>query len=379
MTQIKFLHTSDAQIGMTRSYLDPDAQARFDDARITALHRLGEIAAEQGCDFIVMAGDTFEYNSVSARTRGRAVDALRSLPVPTYFLPGNHDPLVAGSILRDIVQEVGAPLHLLGNSDPVEVQPGVYLVGAPLLARHAADDLVARAVTGLAPTDDIRVVVGHGQAVRFGEEQSADFIDVAALDVPLREGAIDYVALGDSHSTANLSETGAVWFSGAPETTNYMDPDACSGEVDSGNVLVVTVNKDQVGPAEVAVETIPVGSWTFHALNRDVNSVADVENFLSELQAYENKERTVIKYALRGTVTVAALQRLEAGVSELQPVFAALYPRQRLMELHLEPGEEDLEDLDLSGFAATALQELIDAHEDDAVNLLFRLASAVKA
>ncbi|PFG28947.1 exonuclease SbcD family protein [Corynebacterium renale] len=379
MTTTKFLHTSDAQIGMTRSFLDPDAQARFDDARITAIHRIGEIAAEQGCEFIVMAGDTFEYNSVSARTRGRAVDALRSLPVPTYILPGNHDPLVAGSIVAGIVAEVGAPLHCVADSDPVEVKPGVYVVGAPLLARHAADDLVARAVSDLAPSSDIRIVLGHGQAVRFGEEQTADYIDVAALEAPLRAGAFDYVALGDSHSTADVSESGAVWFSGAPETTDYMDPDARSGEIDSGNVLVVEVEKDGVRQAAVSVEKLPVGVWIFEALTRDINSESDVDSFLDELRAYENKERTVIKYALHGTVNVAEMHKLEAGLESLSPIFAALYPRQRLMQLHLEPGDEDLENLGLKGFAADALNELIEAGETDAVNLLFRLGSAVKA
>ena len=47
------------------------------------------------------------------------------------------------------------------------------------------------------------------------------------------------------------------------------------------------------------------------------------------------------------------------------------------MDLYLEPNEEELASLDISGYAAEALHELLDNHEDpvarDAANLLFRL------
>ena len=50
------------------------------------------------------------------------------------------------------------------------------------------------------------------------------------------------------------------------------------------------------------------------------------------------------------------------------------------MDLHLEPGEDELDNLPLTGFANQAMHELItqatagDATARDAVNLLFRLS-----
>ena len=65
-----------------------------------------------------------------------------------------------------------------------------------------------------------------------------------------------------------------------------------------------------------------------------------------------------------------------------EPVFAALYERERLMSLHLEPDEEELENLPLTGYAKEAMRELIGVAGDeatarDAVNLLFRLSKEV--
>ena len=83
------------------------------------------------------------------------------------------------------------------------------------------------------------------------------------------------------------------------------------------------------------------------------------------------------------------MARLETELAELEPVFAALYPRQRLMQLHLDPSVEELENLPLTGYARAAMRELVAAASGDgvsqaadpvardAVNLLFRLAQKV--
>ena len=59
MAAVTFIHTSDFQLGMTRWFLSPAAQSRFDDDREAAVLRLGELATETGAEFIVVAGDVF--------------------------------------------------------------------------------------------------------------------------------------------------------------------------------------------------------------------------------------------------------------------------------------------------------------------------------
>ncbi|WP_115684846.1 metallophosphoesterase family protein [Corynebacterium senegalense] len=376
MTSVTFIHTSDLQLGMTRAFLPPEAQSRFDDARLAAVTRLGELARERGAEFIVVAGDVFEHNALEKQTRGRALETLKALPVPVYLLPGNHDPLVADSMFAR-TRELDN-VRVLDSSEVVEVRPGVEIVGAPLKAKHATEDLVARALRPLGPTDAVRIAVGHGQVQSRAAETAPDTIDLAGVEAKLADGTIDYLALGDTHSTASLGGTGRVWFSGSPETTDFHDhtPGVTGNETDSGNALVVTVGK---GRADV--EKVPVGSWTFDALHWEVAGPEDVEELLAQLAAYPDKARTVVKYSLAGTLGLEATQRLEQGIGELEPVFAALYERTRLMDLHLEPGEEELSRLPLAGFAGSAMAELAElaaapggGTARDAVNLLFRLA-----
>lgn len=383
MTSTTFIHTSDLQLGMKRKFLRPEAQSRFDDARLRAVERVGELARERGAEFIVVAGDVFEHNSLESSTFGRAQEVLRSLPVPVYLLPGNHDPLVADSILARAAEADG--VHVITDSEPVEVAEGVELIGAPLLAKHAAEDLCARAVRGLEPTERVRVLVGHGAVEGFGEEDTASVIDIGALEPLLGNGTLDYVALGDTHSTHSLGQTGRIWYSGSPETTDYLERGpggASGGEVDSGNALVVTVDKQGTN-STVEVEKVATGSWAFEARSWEVADAADVDALLAELRQYPAKDRTVIKYALTGTLGLEATGTLQRELEALEPVFAALYPRERLMSLHLEPGAEEMENLPLTGYAREAMRELVelaaapgaDAQAaKDAVNLLFRLS-----
>lgn len=374
MTAVTFIHTSDFQLGMTRWFLSPSAQSRFDDDREEAVVRLGELATETGAEFIVVAGDVFEHNSLNTSTLLRSKEVLKNLPVPVYLLPGNHDPLVADSIFFNSFAD---NVHVIADSEPIEVRSGVEIVGAPYLSKRANYDLVRRALEPLEPLDRAsgavaRIAVGHGQVEsRAGEaeDSDADTIDLAFVEDCIDRGVIDYLALGDTHSTASLGRTGKVWFSGSPETTAFDDR-----ERDSGNALVVRVEGEAVD-----VEKRSVGRWAFRALDADVNSMDDVERFLAELEEMPGKTRTAVKYSLRGTLGLSAQARLEQGLANLEEVFASLKPRERTMDLHLAPSEDELSELSLSGYAADALSELLEDLENptarDAANLLFRLSA----
>ena len=315
----------------------------------------------------------------------RALEVLGALPVPVYLLPGNHDALLPGAALERAAQRDN--ITVLADSTPVEVRPGIELVGAPLLARYATEDLAAKALAGLEPTDAIRILVAHGQCEDRSGENKPDRIDLSGLEAALGAGVIDYVAMGDTHSAGPIGATGRVWFSGAPEVTDFHDrrDNVEGGEVNSGKALVVGVDKRSAADSEVSVDERTVGEWTFDALHFEVSDSSDVKDLLDQLEAYPEKSRTVVKYSIAGTLGLEATRELEEGLAAKENVFGALYERERLMDLHLEPSDEELTDLPLSGYARDAMSTLLEmasvptdpegaASARDAVNLLFRLS-----
>jgi DNA repair exonuclease SbcCD nuclease subunit len=349
---VTFLHTADWQIGMTRHWLKGEAQARFDDARLEAVRSVGRLAAEHGCDFVVVSGDVFDANQLAPRTVLRALEALREVPVPVYLLPGNHDPLDALSIYRSpqFVRECPEHVHVLSTSGPVEVSPGVEIVAAPWSSKHPEHDLVAAAVERSGPADGtIRVVVGHGAVDTLDpDRENRAVIRLERLEAWLDEGRIHYVALGDRHSRTSVGSTGAIWYSGSPEVTD-------TRETAPGDVLVV-----QMTGGAPSVTPHHVGTWEFRTVTREVNGRAEVDALDAELAGLPRKDRTVVRLALRGLLTLRDHAHLEQVLGRHEELLAALVRWERHTHVTLVDDGDAAAGLGLSGFVARAADEMRD-------------------
>ncbi|USQ76791.1 metallophosphoesterase family protein [Ornithinimicrobium cryptoxanthini] len=350
----RFLHTADWQIGMTRHFLQGEAQARFAVARIDAIIRLGAVAREQGCEFVVVCGDVFETNQPSRQTVGRTLEALATIPVPVYLLPGNHDPLGPVTVYRSpqFLKDCPEHVHVLSSSDPVAVAEGVELIPAPWSGKHPDHDLVGAAVAaaldGPDARDTVRIVVGHGAVDALDPDRAnRAAIALAPLERELAAGRIHYVALGDRHSRTSVGDSGAVWFSGAVEVTAHR-------ETSPGDVLVVDVEQGQAP----LVTPHHVGTWAFRTLHRELSTGSDVASLARELAALPDKDRTVVRLALRGQLGVADHADLTDLFADQGEVFASLYLWERHTTLSCTADGAELGALGLGGFLSAAAEEM---------------------
>jgi DNA repair exonuclease SbcCD nuclease subunit len=368
---MRFLHTSDWQLGLRRYYLDQDAQARFAADRFEAVRRLGEVARREGAACVVVAGDVFESNRVDRRTVLRGLDAMRSVELPVLLLPGNHDPLDASSLYRCAAFRDERPenVRLLDGEAAVEVAPGCEVVGAPWSSKRPLADLVAARAAALPPAAGrLRVLVAHGAVDTLAPDPDEPaLIRVEAAERALAEGRFHYLALGDRHSVTRVGER--IWYSGTPEATDF-------DEERPGRVL--RVDLDASG---CRVEELEVGRWRFLPLAFHCAGEADLERLRGELDALDDRSRTVLRLSLEGQLPLharAALDRLLADAGER---FAAV--DRTGGGLALVPDDLDRGALDLGGYAAAAFDELLaesrgDGPEArvaaDALALLYRLA-----
>ncbi|GEE02098.1 DNA repair exonuclease [Gordonia spumicola] len=374
--EVTFLHTADWQLGMTRRFLTGEAQHTYAAARDAAVVRIGEIAAETGAEFVVVCGDVFDDPRVSTRVIRRTLDALGDYPVPVYLLPGNHDPLDATSVYTSAEFVAAKPddVHVLDKPGVLRVRDGVSIVAAPWHTKHPSTDLVGDQLAALGPSDDIRIVVGHGGMDSLSPNPDPSIVVSAGVDAAV-DALVDYVALGDRHSTTSVGDTGRVWYSGAPEVTAFDNV-----ETAPGNVLQVSLRRG--GQRSIDVQSHRVGQWAFRTLTQDVNSAADVERLRATLSAIVDKPHTVVQLALVGTLTVAENVLLEELLDEFGDRLAALTRWEREHDLTIVSGDIDLADLDLQGYAADAAAEIVERSADDpdaraALSLLLRLAGTV--
>jgi DNA repair exonuclease SbcCD nuclease subunit len=367
---VRFLHTSDWQLGMTRHFLGGGDQATFAQARLDVVVRLADVARDRGCSFVVVAGDVFETNQPDPRTIGRALDALRTFDVPVLLLPGNHDPHDPGSVYRSAAWRAGCPEHVGVLTDGTARVPtaGVEVVGAPWTSKRPVADLVADTCASLPPDGALRVVVGHGPAdVVSGDFGQPGTVRVAAVEQAIAAGRVSYVALGDRHSTVAVGDTGRVWYAGAPEPTSYREEDA-------GNALVVDLDPLVAagsGPARLAarpvVTRVRVGRWRFQEVHGDVRDDADLTELLAALDALPDKARTIVKVKVSGTLSLRQAARLEEGLEAREHVLGALEHPERHLDVTVVPDVDDLVALPLTGYAAAARDRLLArVHDDDA-------------
>ena len=361
---MRFLHTADWQLGMTRHFLAGDAQPRYSAARRDAVAGLGALAAEVGAEFVVVAGDVFEHNQLAPQVIGQSLEAMRAIGIPVYLLPGNHDPLDASSVYTGVPFTAERPdnVVVLDRAGVHQVRPGLEIVAAPWRSKAPTTDLVAEALEGLDAGPVTRILVAHGGVdILDPDRDKPSLIRLAKLDDALAGGALHYVALGDKHSLTRVGGSGRVWYSGSPEVTNFDDV-----ESDPGHVLVVDIDESDPRRA-VAVESRHVGRWRFVTMRREVDTSRDIADLDMNLDLMTEKDRTVVRLALTGSLTVTDRAALDACLDRYARLFAWVGLWESHTELAVIPAYGEFTDLGIGGFAAAAVEELVaTAREGDA-------------
>jgi DNA repair exonuclease SbcCD nuclease subunit len=371
---IRFLHTSDWQLGMTRYFLTEGAQERYSQSRFDAIRTMGRIAKDEKCHFILVCGDAFESNQVDRKTVARALEALKDVSVPVYMLPGNHDPLNAASVYHSstFIERKPSQVQVIENASPIKISEGVELVGAPWLSKRPVANPIEDAINALAPVSGVtRICMAHGVVdLLTPDRETTGVISVAALERAISSEKIHFVALGDRHSLTKVGGGDRIWYSGTPEATDFR-------ETQSGYAHIV-----EIGESSVITKRIQIGQWRFIERERvDLNTTDDMEALRKSLEEIENKDHTVIRSNLVGSLSLAANAVLQNHLLAAKDLFGALDFRDD--DLLVLPDDTDFANLGLSGFADGTVQRLrskiSEGGDDsavarDALMLLLRLA-----
>jgi len=372
---VRFLHTADWHLGMTRHFLGDEAQANFTAARFEAVRAIGEIAAREGCAFVVVCGDAFDSNQVDTRTVRRACDALAAIRVPVYVLPGNHDALDPGSVYRSRTFLESRPpnVRVLDTTGVHAVADGVELLAAPWPTRRPVQDLVGAVCSRVKPDRSVlRVAVGHGAVDTLApSKDDPSLISVAEAERAISDGRIQYLALGDRHSSTDVGAAGKIRYAGAPEATDF-------DEVAAGGALIVEVDRDGASATDRRI-----GVWSFVRHEGHVNRDDDLESLRSHFAQVPRKDRTALRLALVGSLSVRQRAALDHLLDEERLVFASLELSSKRSDLVTLADDADFLDFGFTGFAKGAVVELRERAAGtgpeaqiarEALALLYRLA-----
>ena len=319
---MRFLHTADWQIGMKAAALG-DAGARVREERLAAGKRAIEAAREQGVDFILVAGDTFEDNAVDRVLVQRVADILAAFGSPVFIIPGNHDPLAPGSVWEHPAWKSAAQVRVLREETPVEAAGG-RLYPCPVFEKRSN-----RNPTAWIPDDRgdvIRVGMAHGTVEGVHQEEP----DYPIPRDAARQCGLDYLALGHWHSYAAYPDEDGVTrmaYSGTHETTKF-------GERDSGNTLLVDIDRPGATPRITPVRTAGL-TWT--QLEEDLREAGALAHLREAVEAMGNGDTTLIEITLAGLLHAQDREELE----RIRQIVASRFLYGRLNTGTLRPSPED--------------------------------------
>ena len=371
---MKFVHTADWQLGKPFARInDPRKRSLVQQARIDVIGRIARVAAEEGAEFILVAGDLFDSTSVDKATVAATCSAIGQIGLPVIAIPGNHDHGGPGSVWEQAFfrreQAALAPnLSLLREPAPFEMDAAVILP-CPLLHRAVLTDptgwLRAEQTYDALPKDKPRIVLAHGSTQTFlGESDDdeetgsrANLIDL--LRLPGAE--IDYVALGDWHGTKQITPNG--WYAGTPEPDRFPR----GADYESGNLLLVKARRGGLPQ----VTCTHCGRLTWSELSHDFADDTALDQLAARLDALigQRADSDLLRLLLTGSLGIEAATRLEQVLESLD---ARLLRLKLVNQTLVAPTDQEIEALTRSGSdplianVALRLVELSAGEDEDA-------------
>ena len=341
---MRFVHTSDWQVGKGFRFADDDTLAVLQDARLDAINRIGRLARTEGAKLVLVAGDVWDMAVPGDRTLRQPVERMRQFPdLVWHLIPGNHDPHLPGG-LWERLQRAGLPENVRLHLSPApaaigEAADAAWLLPAVLDRRHAFGDPTASMEAMATPDGAVRIGLAHG-SVRDFSSDPADAHNLIAPDRAERSG-LGYLALGDWHGAVQVGPRS--WYSGTPEVDGFD-----RGGDGGGSVLVVS---NESGRFEAAAHRI--GRYLWRQERATLTVQADIEALEHRLRGIDRDDpsRVLAWLVVDGLLGLddhaAFLARIRDGVGS---ALRALRIDDARLALDVAPG-------DLVGLGDGALRE----------------------
>ncbi|UJX46592.1 metallophosphoesterase [Xanthobacter sp. YC-JY1] len=300
---MRFIHTSDWQLGKPFGRVPEEARTVLREARLDAIDRLAAAARANGAPLVLVAGDVFDSPEPGDRVYRQALNRMKAqADVRFLLLPGNHDPLRADGLWSRLAADTPANVSALVEAQPLDLGTGsdeaAVLLPAPLSHKRSVADPTQWFDAAETPSGALRIGLAHGSVQTFGGDADPNLV---AVDRARRAG-LAYLALGDWHGRIKIDER--TYYSGTPE------PDDFGREV-TGVALLVDVS----GSAPPQVTELPIGRHHWLEEGWTLSGADDIEARISGLAPGAARQDLVCRLRLSGLVTlaerVAVRRRLE--------------------------------------------------------------------
>lgn len=347
---IRFIHTADLHLG--KAFGNYESADRLKVARTELISKLALSARTHNAPHILVAGDLFETPNPAAQTWRQAVATMaEAKDVTWWLLPGNHDNLAEGQATWNGIAGLTHPnIRVLQTAEPLEMQPGAFLLPSPLTTRRPSSDPTDWMDNAATPDGAMRIGLAHGSIQSFGETTLP--ADMIAPDRATRAN-LDWLALGDWHGEMKISDNSA--YSGSPERTGFKH----NGR---GVAYVVEIT----GPgAKPIVEPITVGAFDWQEVHLDLVPGDDPKVMIEENLPKGARRDILVKVIANGRLPMRDASRLQQLTQEIGPDFCHFEVDTKDLRTQIETN--DLDDISVGGALREAANTLAETASDQSL------------
>ena len=319
---IRIFHTADVHVGLkfTRGYPE-SLQASLVDERIAVVTRMADLANQERCQLLVVAGDLFDHLRVSKKMIRKTAEALRRFNGLVAVLPGNHDykSEAEDPIWPEFKDHLGEGHLILDRCVPYDLEPlglpAVLLPGV-CTAKHSKKNAVGwiKEVIGELPGNRLKIGVAHGSLAGLSPDFNGDYYPMQQSE--LTQMDVDLWLLGHTHirfPDRNEGRDARVFYPSTPEPDGF----DCSH---AGHALVIDIHDGKT----CEYRSVRTGRFRFHKMHK---TEIDSENKLSQLKK-EFKElpegEHLVKLKLQGRLDSETLEQLKTLESQLSHLVSYL-------------------------------------------------------
>lgn len=325
---LKILHTSDLHLEAKLDFLGEKSEEHRKQL-VRTFEELISKAVSEKYDLVLIAGDLFDTPFPGERVKAFVLESFKKLVDHKIYLAviaGNHDRLEKGSVYLDqrfselskdyvcIFDHVDKTEWIIGALDTT-----VY--GVSLTKQKDISSPLARIQKTAKTKNTI--------ALLHGSLETHQNTNNPLNQKDLQQMNFSYTALGDWHSTMQVSAKPAIWYSGSPELIHV-------DQTGAGSFLSVELGDD------AKVTPVKIGKKDSEKITLDITgaqTLTDLETKWRQLSIQNPKEKFV-QLSLTGVKNLSA----KFNESEVRDLFSEKAYYLKMKDLSkLELTEEELE------------------------------------
>jgi exonuclease SbcD len=290
---LKIMLTSDVHLGMKFAGY-PEVQGKLCEARFQALERIVEIAGEEECDLLAVAGDLFHRNNPAKGDILKATKILSEFEGPLVaVLPGNHDFIAAGSDLWHRFRE-NAGDNVLVLTNKMVYPLGHYdldaaLYPVPCESKHSRVNYLDW-VEEHPKDEDVTFHIGmaHGSLEGFSPDFDGTFFPMSERE--LLKCGVDLWLMGHTHIQYPVKpgSRDKIFYPATPEPDGF----DCSHE---GKAWILEIDEDKA----IRATSVSTGRYRFLREELEVENERDLEK-VTKTYAVPDREKTLLRLKLHG-------------------------------------------------------------------------------